>query len=632
MLISSLRFILALLLAGVTASGWAGDHIVERAYFEDASGSLTLQQIQDPAQARPWTVFKRVLAKGFTPSAIWLRLRVEPGEGVDPKQKLILRIRPAILDEIALFDPLQASDKPRITGDRWPRSADEYPSLNFNFVIPRGDAARYLWLRLKTSSTSLILVDALPVQEFQAADLRTELAYSALLALLVVFMTWGLLHWVSQRDPVVGAFVLKQLVGIGFTLASMGYLRIFMSDLMAPGAIDDFSNLMVVAYSATLFWFDYQLLREYKPPVWGVRLMQLAVLLFLPEVALIYWGQTQTALSLNVKIIFLEPMLALLLAFKSDPSLRHPGDLPPVVSKKAMVILFASFAAIFSTLALFVVGIFEPAGFLIYIVFMHGLITGVVMTVVLQLRSWRMDARRVQALADLTVVEQRAAQERQQRLEQNRFLGMLTHELKTPLSVIRLVLGSKAPAPALVAHAERAARDMNAVIERCLQAEQLADQQFTMQAQAVNLRDELQQLQRNSPSAERLHLSIPSDVPLKTDAKLLHIVLGNLLDNALKYSAAGSAVHILVTDQARHGQAGLTVCVQNIPGVAGWPDGTRVFQKYYRSPSAHHQTGSGLGLFLVHGMAQVLGGELSYASDEIFVKFKLWLPHSISSL
>jgi signal transduction histidine kinase len=209
---------------------------------------------------------------------------------------------------------------------------------------------------------------------------------------------------------------------------------------------------------------------------------------------------------------------------------------------------------------------------------------------------------------------------------------MLTHELKTPLSVIRLVLGSKAPAPALVAHAERAARDMNAVIERCLQAEQLADQQFTMQAQTVNLRDELQQLQRNSPSAERLHLSIPSDVPLKTDAKLLHIVLGNLLDNALKYSAAGSAVHILVTDQARHGQAGWSVCVQNIPGVAGWPDGTRVFQKYYRSPSAHHQTGSGLGLFLVHGMAQVLGGELSYASDEIFVKFKLWLPHSTSSL
>jgi signal transduction histidine kinase len=203
---------------------------------------------------------------------------------------------------------------------------------------------------------------------------------------------------------------------------------------------------------------------------------------------------------------------------------------------------------------------------------------------------------------------------------------MLTHELKTPLSVVRLVLGSQTPVPELLTHATQAVQDMDNVIERCLQAGQLDDDHLKVQRTAVNLRAEYWQLQQSSASPARLHLTMAADLVLHTDAKLLRIVLANLIDNALKYSPTDTSVDILIAPGASQTRAGAIFSIQNLPGTAGWPDTDKVFQKYYRSRHAHHQTGSGLGLYLVHSMAQLIGGELRYAPDEKFVRFTLWLP------
>jgi signal transduction histidine kinase len=172
-----------------------------------------------------------------------------------------------------------------------------------------------------------------------------------------------------------------------------------------------------------------------------------------------------------------------------------------------------------------------------------------------------------------------------------------------------------------------AVRDMNSVIERVRQADKLAEGQVVLQPIAVRLDAELSDLQRNGPDPVRIHLNLFEAVVLHTDARVLRIVLDNLLDNALKYSAPGSMVEVMVTnDAAFAAPGGISISVQNLPGVAGWPDATQVFQKYYRSAQAHHQTGSGLGLYIVSGLAKLLGGEVHYAPSETHVRFTLWLP------
>ena len=59
---------------------------------------------------------------------------------------------------------------------------------------------------------------------------------------------------------------------------------------------------------------------------------------------------------------------------------------------------------------------------------------------------------------------------------------------------------------------------------------------------------------------------------------------------------------------------------------AGMPEADRVFHKYYRSPGARHQSGSGLGLFLVRGLVELMDGTVDFKACEGKAVFTLWLP------
>jgi hypothetical protein len=113
---------------------------------------------------------------------------------------------------------------------------------------------------------------------------------------------------------------------------------------------------------------------------------------------------------------------------------------------------------------------------------------------------------------------------------------------------------------------------------------------------------------------------------IQADDQLLRIVLVNLLDNAIKYSAEGQPIEIsldIVSDgKCKHAR----VRVANAHGVAGIPDPKKVFTKYYREPRAHAKTGSGLGLYLIENLSRAMNGTLSYIPEADLVIFELKLP------
>ena len=74
------------------------------------------------------------------------------------------------------------------------------------------------------------------------------------------------------------------------------------------------------------------------------------------------------------------------------------------------------------------------------------------------------------------------------------------------------------------------------------------------------------------------------------------------------------------------GRVGLCLGVCNVPGSAGRPEADKVFAKYYRSAAAQRQSGTGLGLFLSHNLAQHIGADLRYLPSETHICFELWLP------
>ena len=211
--------------------------------------------------------------------------------------------------------------------------------------------------------------------------------------------------------------------------------------------------------------------------------------------------------------------------------------------------------------------------------------------------------------------------------EQDRFLSMLSHELKTPLSVIKMSLGASAN---LAANRERILRNVtaiDAIVERCLQTDRLQHGRIVPHLGLWDMAPLLQRLIAASREPGRiLWVAEPDLPPADTDPLLLEVIIGNLLDNALKYSDPATPIRVEAAPALEGDRPGLRIEVTNTPGVAGMPDATRVFSKYYRAPGAHGKTGSGLGLHIAEGFSRLLGGRLDYQPAGNRVKFSLWIP------
>jgi two-component system sensor histidine kinase KdpD len=105
--------------------------------------------------------------------------------------------------------------------------------------------------------------------------------------------------------------------------------------------------------------------------------------------------------------------------------------------------------------------------------------------------------------------------------------------------------------------------------------------------------------------AHQLTIDIADDFPLlRVDAVLLERVLVNLLDNAAKYTPAGSRVAIVASFNARDAH----ILVQDDgPGLPhGWGD--QGFQAFHRGPSASAIPGTGLGHVICRSMMTAMGG------------------------
>ncbi len=108
-------------------------------------------------------------------------------------------------------------------------------------------------------------------------------------------------------------------------------------------------------------------------------------------------------------------------------------------------------------------------------------------------------------------------------------------------------------------------------------------------------------------STDRVNVSVPPDTPpVLVDAVQMRQILGNLIDNALKFSPEGSPVTVRVNRTRKE------VIVRVIDQGRGLPENEleHVFEPFYRGAPAQDQTGTGLGLAIARGFAEANGGRL----------------------
>ena len=611
---------------GPTAA-WAQDHILEKSFWTDTTGSASFEQ----ARSAPYTPYKGVLSKGFSPDVQWVRLKID---GMQPgvTDKMVLRIRPVFLDHITLFDPLEQvpGRASRITGDRTPFAATEFESLNHALVIPAHQAPRHVWLRLSTSSTQLMHVEALSQREMLREEHTLWLAYSALLAVLFSCLLWVFISWLQDRDPVNGVFVFRQSVLLVYTACYLGYHRILFDGVLTAQHQDLFYSWALLLSTTLTFVFEYRLLHEYAISRWGRYLLRTGLAVSLLVLVLMLVGRSDRALPLNTLLVGLGMLSLLVISVFIRPN--APAEALALgrylLPRWAIVAYYGLAVTLLAVSIMPSLGLIQGTLISIYGVLLYGLLSGLVMTSLLIVRSRQMERLRREQANHLFLSREQLAIETRRRQDQSQLLNMLMHELKTPLAVIDLALKDRAASDKAQSYVGRAIDNMKSILNRCVQTDRLIDRPFEVQVQRFDLSQQLQQWLLDNKQAEgRIALKILSAVPVKTDLQCVQIISSNLIENALIYGDPQQAVQVSLQPQIHaDGRSGWCLQVCNAPGVAGLPDVDKVFAKYYRSAAAQRQSGTGLGLFLSHNLAQQIGAELRYEPTDTHICFELWLP------
>jgi signal transduction histidine kinase len=194
------------------------------------------------------------------------------------------------------------------------------------------------------------------------------------------------------------------------------------------------------------------------------------------------------------------------------------------------------------------------------------------------------------------------------------FIGVLSHELRTPVTTIygaaKLLArsGSVADGHGLVQDIEEESDRLYRIIEDLLVLSRAERGKLEVNPEPVLLQRlvplVIQDVQRRAPSL-KLELDVPSDVPpVLADPGPLRQVVNNLVTNAAKYGG-GTPVRIGLRRERSH----VRLVVED--GGPGFPpeEADHLFELFYRSPStARMAAGTGIGLYVVRQLVTAMGG------------------------
>lgn len=204
-------------------------------------------------------------------------------------------------------------------------------------------------------------------------------------------------------------------------------------------------------------------------------------------------------------------------------------------------------------------------------------------------------------------------------------IATVSHELKTPLTSIRMALYLllEGSGPELSERQrellETARCDCNRLfntVDNLLDLSRLQSGRFQLQLEKVDLLQLIEEVLEGfrfsyQTAAIELKQHIPPNLPpVHGDYRRLSIVFSNLLGNALKYCPAGSTVHLRA--EAAQEKIKITVA-DNGPGIPAEATG-QIFNRFFRVPGVSGK-GAGLGLAISQEIAESHGGSIRCESE-----------------
>jgi signal transduction histidine kinase len=206
--------------------------------------------------------------------------------------------------------------------------------------------------------------------------------------------------------------------------------------------------------------------------------------------------------------------------------------------------------------------------------------------------------------------------------QQRSFVSSITHELKSPLASLQLSLDTiqrkglpKEVAQKLVSMAQVDIVRLLTLVNRILLSGQIDRGVFSFgpHIETFNMRELVnlvisQTEHMDADLNRRLTITCDDDLSVKSYKMALILIVGNLLENAVKYSSRGTPIEITISQELDN----LVILVKDNGFGLIKADLKKIFKMFYRSGIATRKAlpGAGLGLYLIKSTAKFLGGDV----------------------
>ena len=607
----------------------------ELSLLRDPTGQLSLDQVRSGAMAAQFQPLAGGLRLGYTNDVIWLRISL--ARRADAPVLWRLELTSTYINDVRFYSP-QAAGAAIVqqAGDQYPFDQRQlrYRRPAFELSLP-SVAPEVYYLRVHTDSSLSGQLLLRQLQAYEDAQQVNTLLVGGLMGIVAMCMLYFLQAWAVQRNR-----LLLEVAGVSaaFGLAAMTNMGLLSQHIFPrhPALADALHPISVALFFPWLCLLLGRALGVAALGPWPLRAQ-------LPIAVLCLTAVLSRFFDLYATFGGYLMMAGMLYGLGWITTVAW---LAWRVRRRGLLIALALSACSLSFVGgpMIALGVLPAVGYW-EISWALGCTGFLLMAQISTLESVS-KVRQMRRAAEQSVKQAQQEAEREQgwRQQQALYFAGVAHDLRTPLSAVRVGLANVRrwlrldPVKAMEAARRLDASALRAseLIERHLQLQQIEQPQFQLSLEPADLAPCLERIRELAIDAwpqRQLQIQLPADLPARVlmDEEMIVRALSNLLDNAQRASPAPAP--LLLAVQWRAGETLRLEVHDHGPGLPPGSDFGPLLQVHWRrsrpAPQRRAAVGFGIGLPLVGRIAALHGGGVQYRREAGLTVFSLWLPASL---
>ncbi len=551
---------------------------------------------------------------GYTQDAIWLALHLD--RDIDAPSEWVLTIEPSTLDFLQLFqftEPKGTFGSKKITGDAIPVKLRDYESHLPNFKIHLPENRSIILIRIQTTSQMTLVSKLTEAKTYKLRESSSMLLMGIYYGIQIAALIISYVAWRIVRNKEYLLFILHLFLLTLFWFTYDGFTGLyFLPDhpILANQLLGVF---LCISYIISNIFIANILEVGKNHPISRAVLIAINLLI----------GVSAASIFTGHFLVFFPPLLTSMIVVYfvlGFHSLKH------LVQEKVGLKIFAVSYLLYGAGNTYTIVMnlgFAPANDvslhasqITYLIFILALHVGLHQ----KFKDYRLSAAKSELELDL--LNKKLELDRQSNEEYKRLLHMIDHEIRTPVSIINssvqsliMLEESSQEKPERYKRYEKIHRSIKRLemlmrISKTNASKSPEDDSLKI-INPIHVVNEV--IKYFSPINQNIHFQqIDKNIGLvEFDATHLDFVISNLIDNANKYSPAGSLIHIQATRTMLDEKDAIRLVFCNKTRHSTESYCNQIFEKYTRFDEQSGEPGLGMGLYLARDIMQSGGGSIA---------------------